>query len=112
MLKKLTELHGGRVIARRRQTEGTVYSVILPADRYDKSSHPNSARIRPCRIESSATAGRGRREGKTPDRTILVAVDDPELGLFLRTILMQSCRIVTATDGQQAYEKAEEIRPI
>jgi one-component system sensor histidine kinase/response regulator len=111
-VKKLTELHGGRVIARRRQTEGTVYSVILPADRYDKSSHPNSA------PDSSLPAlnppqppAEDDREGKTPDRTILVAVDDPELGLFLRTILMQSCRIVTATDGQQAYEKAEEIRP-
>ena len=66
-VKKLTELHGGRVIARRRQTEGTVYSVILPADRYDKSSHPNSCSGPvPARIESSATAGRGSTERGRP----------------------------------------------
>ena len=109
-VKKLTELHGGRVIARRRQTEGTIYSVILPADRYGKPSHPASASPLPA-LNPPQSPAEDESEEKPQDRTILIAVDDPELGLFLRTILTPTYRIVTATDDRQAYEKAEEIRP-
>lgn len=111
-VKKLTELHGGRVIARRRQTEGTVYSVILPADRYDKSSHPNSA------PDSSLPAlnppqppAEDDREGKTPDRTILVAVDDPELGLFLRNDPDAELPDRYGDRRPTGIRKTEEIRP-
>lgn len=48
----------------------------------------------------------------TPWQTILVADDDPDLlALMARRLVKGGFLVVTATDGQQAYEQAVNLRP-
>lgn len=101
-VKKLIENHHGQIVARKQEEGGMVFRFVLPIgpepEKTVAEKVPEAAE-EPVSFEDC----RG--------NTVLVVEDDPEISLFLRTILEDCCRVVTAPDGRQGLEQLSAEQP-
>ncbi|CAH2601413.1 Histidine kinase [Rhodovastum atsumiense] len=89
---------GGGVLARSRADEGTVISLVFPADDQTAAQAP-------------ATAAPAR-DG-TPPLSVLLVEDDPDvLGVVRMMLLDAGCSVTTAADGVAALDVLRSDRPI
>lgn len=112
----LMELHHGSISAANREdTAGSVFAVAVPLGRkhlsddeirVDTPMEAPRKYIVPEAIEAAADPLPAK--GGTPAYKILVADDDDEIRHYLKAELEPTYRIVTASDGNEAYRLAQE----
>lgn len=135
MVKELVRLHHGTIQAHSRKGSGSTFTVSIPLgkahispQRIVESAANNYAtghfaefvsealKWIPDTITPSASAQNGgpalaeigQAESK---RTVLLADDNTDLRDYLHRILSQQFRVITATDGEDAYSKALQHKP-
>jgi signal transduction histidine kinase/DNA-binding response OmpR family regulator len=95
LVKELTDLMNGQVTVTSKPGKGSVFTVTLPAMRpQEATAQRESPSLLPVNDQVAPT--------ELP--LVLIAEDNPELSAFLSESLTGQWRIVTATDGLQAWE--------
>ena len=121
LVRSIAALHGGTVSVDSREGQGSCFSVRFPL------THPETA-VEEASLESAqytesymnAYEGRDDRARQvielldpTDDRlpTILVVDDNEDLRSFIQSLLSEECRVLTAADGEEAFQKATREQP-
>lgn len=117
LVKELVGLWGGSVSVASEPTVGTVFTVSLPVDENTwKEYMMVGAEVAPSVVNESElvvnilednTAGE-----KNSERPLLLVVDDnPDMRTYLQLLLADEYEIITATNGLEGIEKADETVP-
>jgi len=112
IVRRLTELHGGRVEAVSAGPNlGSTFAIHLPAVIGDETAAPTGVIPPALREPVHALEPAGAPES-TATPAILVVEDDPHIATVLRTYLeADGYRVEVAEDGQAAIELARTLRP-
>lgn len=127
LVKELVEFHLGEVAVESKVGEGSVFTVTLPLRREgypaERLATPNqfADAASTVRLDELAFAElRTRSPEATPPPTgaagpdrlrVLIAEDSADMLAYLASILSAECDVTTAADGNQAFERAVELRP-
>ncbi|MBV9894804.1 MAG: response regulator [Chloroflexi bacterium] len=110
IVRRLTELHGGRVDATSGGTNlGSTFSVHLPASAMGRDEAARPVALPPRTIASTQVVPAAAEAGAP---TVLVVEDDMHIATVLRTYLeADGYRVEVADDGQVAIHMAKALRP-
>ena len=134
LVKELVEAHGGTVDVQSMQGQGTTMRVLLPLKSVEEIEEPeglSESTSAPAPVQDNAWLdGLYRRAelfpsvtspkdamlpvelpGRGPQKTVLVADDEPDMLKFLKSQLSRHYQVLEAVDGQQAVEKAAQFLP-
>ena len=110
LVKELVELHGGEIIVRSKEDEGTHFCVILP-DILNQSSSASETIITEHSFNRAIEADNHQIGLKTNKPQVLVAEDHADVRRLISDVLSQEFDIVLAKDGQEALSMAQRLIP-
>lgn len=121
LVKELVDLHRGQISVDSIEGKGTTFKVILPYLRSDFSEQEIAAqatdKLREINRElvlngSTENLVPDQHNGAKPEAPLLLIVEDnPDLRNYIAEQLGQQFRILSAVDGRQGYQMAEEQVP-
>ncbi|MBO6028932.1 MAG: substrate-binding domain-containing protein [Bacteroidales bacterium] len=121
LVRSIAALHGGAVSVDSQEGQGSCFSIRFPL------THPGMD-VEEASLESAhftesyldAYSGREERARQVIERmdpmddrfpTILVVDDNEDLRSFIQSLLSGECRVLTAADGEEAFQKATREQP-
>lgn len=121
LVRSIAELHGGSVSVDSQEGKGSCFSICFPL------THPGMT-VEEASLESAhytesflnAYESRNDRARQVIERmdpmddrlpTILVVDDNEDLRSFIQSLLSEECRVLTAADGEEAFQKATREQP-
>lgn len=122
IVHELVVLHGGTVVATEAKSGGARFIVTLPLKTPSTAPAPNSNALPVLDQEIRRQALDELRpvtaEPRLPDPfaapdtpLVLIVEDHPDLTTYIAQILSPHCRIATAADGDQGFQRTQELRP-
>ncbi|HWB11528.1 MAG TPA: ATP-binding protein [Pirellulales bacterium] len=118
LVKELVELHGGKIQIDSEVGKGATFWFWLPiTEPPSEAARQVSAMARSCRFADLVTCESEEPAAVEPvalpagTPTILVADDTPEMRRLLVSVLKDEYTVVTAEDGEQGSQLAEQIMP-
>lgn len=122
LVREAARLHGGEVWVKSEIGQGTLFTVQLPKIDYSVVSEDSAGRSRAYRkdIDGVIELFEGERSdvedhdraGPSPDAPlVLVVEDDPDTRRFVADVLAVRYRVRAASNGEEAYNIAEIVRP-
>jgi signal transduction histidine kinase/ligand-binding sensor domain-containing protein/DNA-binding response OmpR family regulator len=109
--KRLVEIHKGRIEAKNKPEGGMSFSFILPTgDIYRENeikANQEVITVADCKKNDAAIASQGREK----PYTILIIEDNAELMDFICNLLTADYELLTATDGEKAWNIVQETLP-
>lgn len=103
----LVVLHHGTIHCDSRLDEGTTFTVVLPIDRTaytDEETDPDtSVKMQEADTLTALPVDLPERQSDGGDLTLLVVEDNAELLLFMQRLLSRQYHVLTARNGQQAW---------
>jgi signal transduction histidine kinase/CheY-like chemotaxis protein len=113
IVRRLTELHGGRVEATSGGINlGSTFSVRLPAAPSDEAVAPRQPTLLPERAPVAQIGATWPDQSNVSLPTVLVVEDDPHIATVLRTYLeADGYRVEVAEDGHAAIHLAKALHP-
>jgi CheY-like chemotaxis protein len=111
IVRRLAELHGGRVEATSAGiNRGSTFAVYLPTAAADEVARPRTERTPMLALVPSVPASNLARDRTAP--LVLVVEDDPPIATVLRTYLeADGYRVELAADGHDAIQAARTLLP-
>jgi DNA-binding response OmpR family regulator len=97
LVSELAELMQGKVSVRSREGEGSFFEVWIPVKKAKSRQDLTEAKSRPAPVVSTTSL--------TDQKIILVAEDNEELRNFIADGLANRWKILTATNGRDAWDK-------
>lgn len=97
----LAVLHKGELSYQPKSPEGSVFSISIPTD---KASYKGEMIVESAEEEENVPEMLTPESDNMKDGTILIAEDSEEIRTFLRTLLSENYRVVTAADGLEAMD--------
>ncbi|HEY3059243.1 MAG TPA: response regulator [Chloroflexota bacterium] len=112
IVRRLTELHGGRVVAASEGVDrGSTFEVRLPAVPADATSAPIHRQVPAAALFGDSSTD-GSDSSATRAEHVLVVEDDQHIATVLRTYLeADGYRVDVVADGQQAIQAARALVP-
>ncbi len=117
LAKRLTELHGGKIELKSELNKGSCFSVVLPyiaAEKKDiKVSGSPTSEIQDVipNSENKDIIETMNSANLTPEYTVLMIEDDPELNKYIYNGLSKNHNVISCYNGKEGYEKATSIIP-
>ncbi len=119
LAKNLVTLHGGSIRADNQPNgQGAVFTITLPVRKTDEAAavHRPTADTRPTdTMAAELETIEAQEDLSTADdepRPIALVIDDnADIRVFLRSLLSQKYRVISAADGREGLRKAQEVVP-
>ena len=129
LTKELVELHHGKIEVVSEVGQGTEFTIWLPLGKEhlqeneiadfgirisDQKEENASLELSEPMVESNALKKPSIEKSAIPNpksEIVLIVEDNPDMRSYIRELLVESYKVVEATDGQKGFEKAAEIIP-
>lgn len=120
LTRQLVELLGGKISVESEEGKGAAFSVELPLQRHEESLYPlwmrnktaNSARIKQQPLMKTDEIMGDKPVENDPRTTILIAEDNRDVALFIRSIFNEEkYQVIHANNGKKALEIANAYLP-
>jgi len=109
LVKELVELHGGGIEVHSKMNEGTSFLAYLPLVKVSKKQAESQTPVPT--IPNEQTVQRKRVPTKppttTPEYTVLVVEDNPELRQFICQELYNDYKVIEAKDGREGIDQSQ-----
>jgi len=125
MVKELVRLHEGKITVKSKPGKGSVFTVQIPVGREHLQHHKIENKIAEAKVSKGATAylqealkwvpgdeeeqAKQQKDGAKP--LVLLADDNADMRDYVGRILRDDFEVITATNGEEAYEKILEYNP-
>ena len=108
LVKSLVDLHEGVITAESTPGQGSTFTLLLLTDNtYPHARHEELPPAQP-QVEKKTTA---ESEPESPKPLLLVVEDNKELCAYLRSSFEDNWQVITASNGQEGWELAQERIP-
>nr|WP_319509488.1 two-component regulator propeller domain-containing protein [uncultured Draconibacterium sp.] len=104
-------LHNGNIMVTSEQGNGTTFAINLPLDDNPKFEKENIIIQSHLDKDIDSDLEEIRKVNSENKRVLLFAEDNDELRVYLKNVLVNNFKVLTAKNGQQAYEIATEVLP-
>ncbi len=105
LVREIVETHGGDVSVRSAEMEGATFTVTLPIGAVDPEAVTDLWSATPALSAAAPTAAAG------SGPLVLIVEDDADLRGYLRAVLEEENRVVSAEDGLSGLAAARRLRP-
>ncbi|MEL6673493.1 MAG: ATP-binding protein [Bacteroidota bacterium] len=117
LCKELVELHGGSLSVESGVGQGSTFCILLPLGKahlpstFIQETVPALVSHTPAEKITVVPATNGHAPANQEQPLVLLAEDIPDMQEYLRSVLGGPYRLLVASDGQEAYELAQQHTP-
>lgn len=108
LCKQLVELHGGTILVKSQEGEGSTFFLNLPQVQKNDVSKTESEKEE---VSTKTKNGETASNNLLSDKTVLIIEDNEDVRLYLKELLEDTYRVLLAADGNQGVEMAEQNSP-
>jgi len=108
LVKNYVRMHGGNIKFESEENQGSTFTVSIPY-RIVENTAPET--YKPRKTSNAVQHGELNASNKKIDDTLLIIDDNTNLLEFMASALNSDFKIVTASNGNEAWKKIEEVQP-